>query len=82
MYIIAIAWLYVAFMMALTEHSITAGVATFLFYGLFPLALFLWLVGTPQRKRNKQRAIALESSHSHEDKAAPPPPDSSSGAAS
>ena len=51
MYIVAIGWLYVVLMMALTETSITAGILTFLFYGLAPLALFLWLVGTPARRR-------------------------------
>lgn len=53
MYIVAIAWLYVTVMMAAAETSITAGVLTFLFYGLFPCALFIWIVGTPQRRRNK-----------------------------
>lgn len=56
MYIVAIAWLYVTLMMALTEPSVTGGVLTFLFYGLFPCALFLWLIGTPQRRRNLMRA--------------------------
>lgn len=55
MYIVAIAWLYVALLMALTEPSVTAGVATFLFYGLLPLALLLWIIGTPQRRRNRSR---------------------------
>ncbi len=51
MYIVAIGWLYVVLMMALTESGVTAGILTFLFYGLAPLALFLWLVGTPARRR-------------------------------
>lgn len=55
MYLVAIAWLYVAFLMALTEPGATAGVLTFLFYGLLPCALLLWLVGTPQRGRNRSR---------------------------
>ena len=53
MYIVAIAWFYVTLMMAATEYSITAGVLTFVFYGLLPCALFIWIVGTPQRRRNK-----------------------------
>ncbi len=56
MYIVAIAWLYVVLMMALTEASVVAGIATFVFYGLAPLSLFLWLVGTPQRRRNRRSA--------------------------
>jgi hypothetical protein len=53
MYIVAIAWIYVTLLMAATEVSLTAGILTFLFYGLAPLALLLWLFGTPQRRRNK-----------------------------
>lgn len=55
-YIVAIAWLYVVLMMSLTEASVVAGIATFVFYGLAPLSLFLWLVGTPQRRRNRRSA--------------------------
>ncbi|MCZ7655105.1 MAG: hypothetical protein M5R42_13790 [Rhodocyclaceae bacterium] len=58
MYIVAIGWLWVVLMMALTEASLTAGILTFLFYGLFPLALFLWLMGTPQRRRAQRPSPA------------------------
>ena len=53
MYVIAIGWLYVTLLMAATETNITAGVLTFVVYGAAPLALFLWLFGTPQRNRNR-----------------------------
>jgi biotin transporter BioY len=56
MYIIAIGWLYVAILMAFTETSILAGVMTFLFYGLFPVALLLWLLGTPLRRKRRRAA--------------------------
>ncbi|MDO9189978.1 MAG: hypothetical protein Q8K43_02990 [Sulfurimicrobium sp.] len=52
MYIIAIGWLYVVVMMSITETSFIAGLMTFLFYGMVPLAVFLWLFGTPQRRRS------------------------------
>jgi biotin transporter BioY len=55
MYVIAIAWLYVTLLMAATETSVTAGVLTFIFYGMAPLALLVWLLGTPQRRRNKAK---------------------------
>ncbi|TQK03633.1 MULTISPECIES: hypothetical protein [unclassified Herbaspirillum] len=55
MYIVAIAWLYVVFMMSITELSAVAGVTTFLLYGVFPLSVVLYLMGTPQRKRNRQK---------------------------
>lgn len=60
MYIVAIAWLYVTLLMALTEPSITAGVLTFVFYGLLPCALLLWLIGTPQRRRNRSMRAVQE----------------------
>ena len=60
MYIVAIAWLYVTLMMAATEASLTAGVLTLVFYGLLPCGLLLWVVGTPQRKRNRSRQIAQQ----------------------
>ena len=56
MYIVAIGWIFVTLLMALTEPSVTAGVLSFAFYGLLPLALFLWLIGTPQRRRNRSSA--------------------------
>lgn len=58
MYIVAIAWIYVTLLMALTETSFVAGAATFFFYGLFPLAILLWLLGTPERRRRRRRAAA------------------------
>jgi len=64
MYIIAVAWLYVALMAAVTDDTIVGGVLTFVFYGLFPLALFLWLFGTPARLRRKR---ALENENSEQD---------------
>ncbi|WP_018004484.1 hypothetical protein [Cupriavidus neocaledonicus] len=63
MYIVAIGWLYVALMMAITEHNVVAGVATFLMYGVAPVALVLYILGTPGRRRRKAEAErALEHS--------------------
>lgn len=56
MYIVAIGWIYVTLLMALTENNITAGILTFGLYGLAPLALLLWLLGTPARRRAKRLA--------------------------
>lgn len=50
MYIIAIAWLYVVTLMAATEKTIAAGLLTFIFYGLLPCALLLWILGVKHRK--------------------------------
>lgn len=50
MYIITIAWLYVTVLMAATEKTITAGLLTFMFYGLLPCALLLWILGVKHRR--------------------------------
>lgn len=59
-YIVAIAWLYVVILMAITETSITAGVLTFALYGVLPLALLLWLMGTPIRRRLRQQSQTID----------------------
>lgn len=72
MYVVAIAWLYVTFLMALTEHSVVAGVLSFVAYGLAPLSLLLWLFGIPRRARDRKRREALQAAE-----APPESPDSS-----
>ena len=59
MYIVAIGWLYVTLMMAVTEKNIVAGVITFVFYGLAPCSVLLWLMGAPGRGRAKRKAAKL-----------------------
>jgi biotin transporter BioY len=56
MYIIAIAWMYVVTLMAATEKTVAAGLLTFIFYGLLPCALLLWILGVKHRHyiKNKQ----------------------------
>ena len=60
MYIIAIGWLYVTLLMAAAETTVVASVMTFLLYGAGPLALVLWLFGTPQRRRTRLRQQAMD----------------------
>lgn len=55
MYIVAIAWIYVVLMMSITEESVIAAIMTFLLYGAFPLSIILYVMGTPQRKRNRAK---------------------------
>ncbi len=57
MYLIAIAWLYVTLLMALTEKHLVAGLLTFVFYGLVPIALLLWLFGHSARRRRAKRLL-------------------------
>lgn len=49
MHIVALAWLYVTILMAATEPSFVQGALTFVFYGVAPLALFLYLFGRRRR---------------------------------
>ncbi|BEP62457.1 hypothetical protein GmRootV213_30110 [Variovorax sp. V213] len=55
-HLIVIGWLYVALMMAVAEATNTTGtvlgaIFTFLLYGLAPVALVVYLMGTPGRRR-------------------------------
>lgn len=60
MYIVALAWIYVVFMMSITEQSVTAGIMTFLLYGVLPVAIILYVMGTPQRRRKRREAEKLQ----------------------
>jgi len=56
MYLVVIAWLYVALMMSAAEAtapngSILGAIVTFFLYGLMPIALVIYLMATPHRKR-------------------------------
>lgn len=65
MYLVAIAWLYVAVMMSLAEAfssngSILGAVVTFVLYGALPIGLVIYILGTPARKRAlRERESAL-----------------------
>ena len=61
MYLIAIAWIYVVLMMAITEAlstqgSVLGGLITFVLYGLLPLSLLMYILGTPGRRRRRAAA--------------------------
>jgi mannose/fructose/N-acetylgalactosamine-specific phosphotransferase system component IID len=63
MYIVAIGWVYVVLMMAVAEATSTQGtvlgaVFTFLLYGVLPLSIVLYLMGTPGRRKARQAAEA------------------------
>ena len=56
MYIIPMAWLYVAMMMAVAEAThdngtVLGGIITFLLYGLGPVLLVVYLMGSPARRK-------------------------------
>lgn len=65
MYLIPIGWLYVALMMSVAEATNSNGtvlgaVFTFLLYGLLPVGLLLYFMGTPARKRAIRAREAAE----------------------
>jgi uncharacterized protein (DUF2062 family) len=61
MHIVALAWMFVVLLMALVEATSTQGTVlgafvTVLLYGVLPLGLVLYLMGTPMRRRRARRA--------------------------
>lgn len=65
MYLVAIAWIYVTLMMALAEAtnptgSILGAVITFILYGILPLSILMYILGTPQRKRRLREKEVLQ----------------------
>jgi membrane protein implicated in regulation of membrane protease activity len=59
MYLVAIAWLYVTLMMAVAEATSVNGTllgaaVTFVFYGLLPLSILMYILGTPGRRRARK----------------------------
>lgn len=61
MLIVAIAWIYVVGMAAIAEAlspqgSVLGAFFTFVLYGLVPLSVVLYLLGTPVRKRALRQA--------------------------
>jgi len=65
MYIIPIAWLYVAVMMSVAEATATNGsilgaIITLVLYGLLPVGLILYFMGAPGRKRAIRAREAAE----------------------
>ncbi len=65
MWIVAIAWMYVATMMTVAEAaspngSVLAAIGIFFFYGLFPTALVMYLLNTPSRRKSRLAKEAME----------------------
>ncbi len=58
-WLIIIAWMYVVFMMAISEAlssqgSVLGAAITLIFYGIVPLSILLYLLGTPVRRARHQ----------------------------
>lgn len=65
MYIVPIAWMFVVVLMTIAEATSTQGTLlgaffTFLLYGLLPLVIVMYVLGTPGRRRARLAAEAAE----------------------
>lgn len=65
MYLIVIAWTYVTLMMAVAEATSPAGsllgaIITFALYGVLPMGILVYILGTPSRKRAIKAREAAE----------------------
>ena len=76
MYIVPMAWLYVALMMAVAEANHPTGtllgaLMTFVLYGVGPVLLVVYLMGTPGRRRaiKSQEAAELVAANALKDQA-------------
>ena len=81
MYLVALGWAYVVLMMAAAEATAPNGtvlgaVFTLLLYGVLPLSIVLYILGTPSRRRARLAAQRAESAS-----AAPLQPDGGDHAA-
>lgn len=61
MYLVPIAWMYVVGMVALAEAlsvngTVLGALVTLVFWGLLPLAVVMYVLGTPARRRARQAA--------------------------
>lgn len=61
MHIVPIAWMFVVVLMSIAEATSTQGSLlgaffTFVLYGLLPLAILMYILGTPGRKRARRAA--------------------------
>ncbi|MEO5671474.1 MAG: hypothetical protein ABIR26_12340 [Ramlibacter sp.] len=76
MYIVVIAWLYVALMMAVAEATspigtVVGAIFTFVLYGVGPVSLVVYLMRTPARKkaikaREMEELARWRAANSHE----------------
>jgi heme exporter protein D len=65
MYIVVIAWLYVAVLMALAEGLSSQGTwlgasVTFLLYGVLPVSVVAYIMGSPLRRKARLKQEAAE----------------------
>ena len=59
MLIVAIAWIYIVGMIAVTETSIVAGILDFVLYCILPMSLVLYLQRSKMRKARQEHLARL-----------------------
>jgi mannose/fructose/N-acetylgalactosamine-specific phosphotransferase system component IID len=84
MYIVAIAWIYVALMMGVAEATNTngtvlGGIVTFILYGILPTSIIIYIMDSPRRKkvrmaREHEAAELAKSQNGNETQANTPKP--------
>ena len=67
MYILAIGWLYVTLLVAATEGRLVAGAISFLFYGLLPCAIIIWMSGSKVRRQRQAYRESLTDQRANDD---------------
>lgn len=65
MWIVAIAWMFVVLLMTVAEAvspvgSVLGAIVTFFLYGVGPLALVMYILGTPMRRKARKAREAEE----------------------
>lgn len=75
MYIIAIGWLWVALLLAITESSVIAGLITLFLWGLLPCGLMLWFSGSRVRRERQAYRELLASQRANESNRSDTEPD-------
>ena len=60
MWIVAVAWIYVVGLMAVTEPGFVAGFMTFFGYCVIPLSILFYLTGGKRRKARREAAAAKD----------------------
>ncbi len=66
MHLITIAWIYVVLMMSVAEAissqgTVLGAIITFILYGVMPLVIVTYIMGTPGRNRKRRAVESAES---------------------
>jgi predicted membrane channel-forming protein YqfA (hemolysin III family) len=68
MLVVAIGWMYVVLMLALSKSTLAAAAGVFVFYGVLPLGVILYIIGFPRRARAGKRheSVDVAGEHAHD----------------